>query len=68
MTTIKVFCEECNSEFQIDYVDTETDIKYCPFCTETLDEDLMTELSPSSLEWNEFDGWEDREEDDLLKD
>jgi len=66
MKSIKVFCEECNSEFQIDYVDTAVEAKFCPFCAETLDEDLMTEAT-ATFEWPEFDGWENPEEDDLLK-
>ena len=53
MKSIKVFCEECNSEFQIDYVDTAVEAKFCPFCAETLDEDLMTEAT-ATFEWPEY--------------
>jgi hypothetical protein len=66
MKSIKIFCEECNSDFQIDYVDAVAEAKFCPFCAEALDEDLMTEAT-STFEWPEFDGWENQEEDDLLK-
>jgi len=65
MTTIRVFCEECNSEFLLDYVDVETEPKHCPFCTAELDDDFIHELNGDEDWDDEMFEWHD--DDDLLK-
>jgi uncharacterized protein (UPF0212 family) len=56
-TTIKVFCEECNSEFLLDYVDTEEEPRYCPFCAEELDEEFIQTIDMPKFE--EVSEWTD---------
>ena len=67
MTTIRVFCEECNSEFLLDYVDAETEPQHCPFCASDLDEDFITEIN-SEKEWDDdlFEWQEEWRKDDEL--
>ena len=41
----EIECRYCNSSFSIQYNDSETDgnIKFCPFCSESLPDDYFEE-------------------------
>ena len=56
MREVEAFCDECESEFKISLIDSETAIKYCPVCGEEIDcdEDALDKWPDQSEEdWEE---------------
>jgi|MDTC01.3.fsa_nt_gb hypothetical protein len=55
MKRIDAFCDECESEYTIELVDSETAVKYCPVCGAEIDcdEDALNQWPEDSEEWDE---------------
>ena len=56
MKKVEAFCDNCITEFSVELVDGEVDVKYCPVCVSPLEDEVETiEIDEDFMEQD----WED---------